>query len=214
MADGIVHLVDDDAAVRRSLGFLLMASGFAVRVYGSGAELLAALAAAPAGVSSGFQSGCVVTDVRMPEMDGLELLRRLRRGPHHLPVVVMTGHGDVPLAVEAMKAGAADFLEKPFDDESFLVAIRLALDRQEHGARRNEEAAAVAARFASLSAREREVLLGLVAGRPNKTIAYDLCISPRTVEAHRANVMAKMGAASLPELVRMALLAEANGGAG
>ncbi|WP_395666539.1 response regulator FixJ [Methylocella sp.] len=199
MSDAVVHLIDDDDAVRQALGFLLMASGFAVRAYESAAGFVERLGSA--------QAGCVVTDVRMPGVDGLELLRILKARRARLPVVVMTGHGDVALAVEAMKAGAVDFLEKPFDDQRFLAAVRLALDRQAHDARRDEEAAAIQLRLDALSAREREVLDGLVAGQPNKTIAYDLNISPRTVEAHRANVMAKMGAANLSDLLRMALAA-------
>ncbi|WP_374306271.1 response regulator FixJ [Methylocella sp.] len=201
MAEPVVHLIDDDDAVRQALGFLLMTSGFAVRAHESATAFLERFDPA--------RPGCVVTDVRMPGIDGLELLRLLRRQRVRPPVVVMTGHGDVPLAVEAMKAGAVDFLEKPFDDESFLAAVRLALERARDDAPRAEAAAAARARLDALSAREREVLAGLVAGRQNKAIAYDLDISPRTVEAHRAAVMAKTGASSLSDLVRMALLARA-----
>ncbi|ACK50770.1 two component transcriptional regulator, LuxR family [Methylocella silvestris BL2] len=198
MADAVVHLIDDDEAVRQALGFLLMASGYAVRVYESAAVFIEGLAEA--------QPGCVVTDVRMPEVDGIKLLRLMKAKRSRLPVIVMTGHADVPLAVEAMKAGAVDFLEKPFDDESLLAAIRLALDRQARDARIEDEFATIRARLEHLSPREREVLDGLVAGLPNKSIAYDLKISPRTVEVHRANVMTKMGAASLSDLVRMAFV--------
>ncbi|VFU10077.1 response regulator FixJ [Methylocella tundrae] len=194
-SDPVVHLIDDDDGVRQALAFLLTASGFAVRVHESAAAFLDAIAT--------VQPGCVITDVRMPGMDGLELQRQLKARRLGLPVIIMTGHGDVPLAVEAMKAGAIDFLEKPFDDESLLTAVRIALDRHARNARRDDEVTTARAKLASLSARELEVLDGLVAGQPNKTIAYDLNISARTVEVHRANVMTKMGASSLSELVRM-----------
>ena len=196
--DAVVHLIEDDEGVRQGLAFLLTASGFAVRVYESAVAFLEALPS--------VQPGCVVTDVRMPGIDGLELQRQLNDRQIGLPVIVMTGHGDVPLAVEAMKAGAVDFLEKPFNDEVLLSAIRTAVDRHARDARRNDEAAAVAGKLACLSARERDVLDGLFAGRPNKTIAYDLKISVRTVEVHRAHLMAKMGASNLSELLRMAFL--------
>ncbi|MGA2636678.1 response regulator FixJ [Methylocella sp.] len=196
--DAVVHLIEDDEGVRQGLAFLLTASGFAVRVYESAVAFLEALPS--------VQPGCIVTDVRMPGIDGLELQRQLNDRQIGLPVIVMTGHGDVPLAVEAMKAGAVDFLEKPFNDEVLLSAIRTAVDRHARDARRNDEAAAVAGKLACLSARERDVLDGLFAGRPNKTIAYDLKISVRTVEVHRAHLMAKMGASNLSELLRMAFL--------
>jgi two-component system response regulator FixJ len=150
-------------------------------------------------------SGCILTDVRMPGVDGIELLRRLRERGFSLPVIVMTGHADVPLAVEAMKQGATDFIEKPFDDDLLIGAIRSALEVQGRAAERNQQTAAIQARFASLSERERQVLAALVAGKPNKVMAHDLGISPRTVEIYRANVMSKMQAGSLSELVRMAL---------
>ncbi|MET0688741.1 MAG: response regulator FixJ [Methyloceanibacter sp.] len=192
---GVVHIVDDDAAVRQSLAFMLNAAGLAVRVYESPAAFLDGLAEA--------QSGCLVTDIRMPEMTGLELLRRLRDKGCLIPAIVITGHGDVPLAVEAMKAGAIDFIEKPFEEAAILKAVKNALEQGEEGG----EAQAVVARVALLSERERQVLDGLIAGHPNKTIAYDLGISPRTVEVYRANVMTKMQAKSLSELVRLAILA-------
>jgi two-component system response regulator FixJ len=198
-SDAVVHLIDDDEAVRQALAFLLAASGFAVRVHESAASFLDAIAT--------VQPGCVVTDVRMPGVDGLELQRQLKARRLGLPVIVMTGHGDVPLAVEAMKAGAVDFLEKPFEDEALLSAIRVALDRHAENLRRNEELSAIKAKLGILTARERDVLDGLVAGRPNKTIAFDLKISARTVEVHRANLMSKMGASSLSDLVRMVFVA-------
>jgi two-component system response regulator FixJ len=163
--------------------------------------------------STGLTSGCIVTDVRMPGIDGLELLRRLRRQDVRVPVIVVTGHGDIPLAVEAMKIGAADFLEKPFDDEALLASVRAALSRNNKDAQHDAERCAIQQRLAALSNRERQVLEGLVAGLPNKTIAHDLGISPRTVEIYRANVMTKMEARSLSELVRMALIADISGGA-
>jgi len=196
--DGIVHVIDDDDAVRESLSFLLRAAGLKSRTYESAAQFLEA-------VKVGL-SGCVITDVRMPEMSGLDLLRQLQRMAVRLPVIVVTGHGDVQLAVEAMKAGAADFLEKPFDDERVLTAVRTALDDGGDVARTPEQNA-IRERLASLSQRERQVLDGLVAGQANKTIAHELGISPRTVEVYRAHVMTKMQAGSLSELVRMALIA-------
>ena len=151
-------------------------------------------------------SGCVLTDVRMPGIDGIELLRRLKARGSRVPVIVMTGHADVPLAVEAMREGALDFIEKPFDDELLLKAVRGALERHAQAAEQSAEAREVGERLASLSDRERDVLNGLVAGHANKVIAHDLGISPRTVEIYRANLMKKMQARSLSELVRMALL--------
>jgi two-component system response regulator FixJ len=194
----LVHVIDDDEAVRDSLSFLLRAADFNVVAYRSATHFLESL--------THDIDGCVITDVRMPDMSGLDLLRRLRSTSCMIPVVVMTGHGDIQLAVEAMKAGALDFLEKPFDDERVLTAVRSALEarqaQDERIVRRNE----IEERLGSLSQRERQVLDGLVAGLPNKTIAHDLGISPRTVEVYRANVMTKMQAGSLSELVRMALL--------
>ena len=196
----LVHVVDDDPAVRDSLALLLESAGFAVRSYDSATALLQAL--------PGSATGCVLTDVRMPELDGLELQRRLIQLGIKLPVIVMTGHGDVPIAVEALKAGAADFLEKPFDDTQLLAAVTGALAASQRARAEAEAVADINARLASLTPRERQVLERLVTGQPNKTIAYDLGSSPRTVEVHRARVMEKMGARSLPELVRMTLAAE------
>jgi len=192
----IVHIVDDDEAVRQSLAFLLSSTGLAVRVYDSATSFLAGLAS--------VKGGCLITDMRMPDMTGLELLHQLRAKACGLPAIVITGHGDVALAVEAMKAGAIDFIEKPFDQEAILTAVKAALERGGEGG----DTAAIAARLASLSERERQVLEGLIAGHPNKTIAYDLGISPRTVEVYRANLMTKMEARSLSELIRMAILAK------
>jgi two-component system response regulator FixJ len=197
-ADAIVHVIDDDEAVRQSLEFLLRAAGVTARTYESATAFLNALPAT--------EAGCVITDVRMPGISGIELLRRLSGMQVKLPVIVITGHADVPLAVEAMKNGAVDFLEKPYDDELLLGSVRSALNRSQQTAARDAKQAEVEARLATLTNREREVLEGLVAGKPNKIIAFDLAISPRTVEIYRANVMTKMAAASLSELVRMALV--------
>jgi len=196
--EGVVHVIDDDSAMRESIEFLLRTAKIRAFTYESAAAFLDAL---PRG-----GTGCVVTDVRMPGMSGLELLRKLKELEVVLPVIVITGHGDVPLAVEAMKSGASDFIEKPFDDEALLTSVRAALKVQDGQAEQQAAKAAIAERVGSLSVRERQVLEGLVAGLPNKTIAYDLGISPRTVEIYRANVMTKMRAASLSELVRMALI--------
>ena len=196
--DSTVYVIDDDSAMRESLQFLLRTANIRARTYESATAFLDALPR--------DSSGCVVTDVRMPGLSGLELLRRLKELEVALPVIVITGHADVPLAVEAMKGGAADFIEKPFDDEVLLASVRAALRVQDGQAGQQAARAAIAERLGSLSARERQVLDGLVAGLPNKTIAYDLSISPRTVEIYRANVMTKMEASSLSELVRMALV--------
>ncbi|AWN37775.1 response regulator FixJ [Methylobacterium radiodurans] len=196
--DALVHVVDDDLAVRQSLAFLLASDGLAVRVHESASAFLAAVS---------DPGGCIVTDVRMPEVDGIEFLRRLRKRGPMPPVIVMTGHADVPLAVEAMRAGAIDFIEKPFDDEVLLASVRSALAQVERNASLAAESNAVRARLAALSERERQVLDGLVGGKANKVIGHDLGISPRTVEIYRANVMSKLQAGSLSELVRMALVA-------
>jgi two-component system response regulator FixJ len=195
----VVHVVDDDAAVRKSLAFLLSTAGMAVRVHESAIAFLQVL--------SEVKDGCVVTDIRMPVMDGLQLQRELIKRQSSLPVIVITGHGDVPLAVEALKAGASDFIEKPFDDEIIIVAIRSALARHANEAQNDARNAQVKTRLTSLSEREQEVLNGLIVGKPNKIIAYDLSLSARTVEIYRANVMTKMEAKSLSELVRMVLVA-------
>jgi two-component system response regulator FixJ len=196
--DDIVHVVDDDEAVRDSVAFLLRSAQIEVETYDSAVAFLG---------KAGGATGCVLTDVRMPEMSGIELMRRLKELAIRLPVIVMTGHGDVPLAVEAMKAGAVDFIEKPFNDDAMLGAVRAALARGEAVGKREAERAEIEQRLSGLSGREHEVLLGLVRGQPNKIIAHELGISPRTVEIYRANVMAKMNAPSLSDLVRMALIA-------
>jgi two-component system, LuxR family, response regulator FixJ len=193
-----VHVIDDDEALRESLSFLLRSAGIEVKTYSSATTFLASLP------DTGLT--CVITDVRMPGMSGVELLRRLRELKLEIPVIVITGHGDVPLAVEAMKMGAIDFLEKPFDDEVLLASVRSALKQQDGESKRRTERAEIEGKLASLSNRERDVLEGLVAGQANKQIAYDLGISPRTVEIYRANLMSKMKAGSLSELVRMALI--------
>ncbi len=197
--EGIVHVIDDDAAVRDSLKFLLEAAQFAVCTYESAADFLKML--------PGLEMGCVITDVRMPGVSGIDLLRQVRNSSKTLPVIVITGHGDIPLAVEAMKIGAVDFFEKPFDDDAFLAAVHFALEQNAKGAKREAGRAEITSRMAGLSVRERQVLDGLVAGHANKIIAFNLEISPRTVEIYRANVMTKMRAKSLSELVRMALIA-------
>jgi two-component system, LuxR family, response regulator FixJ len=199
LANAVVHVIDDDESVRHALAFLLATSGMAVRVHESGTKFLE--------LAANLQGGCILTDIRMPGIDGLALQRRLIELGVKLPVIVMTGHADVPLAVEAMKSGAVDFIEKPFDDEVLLAAIRTALDRYDKEGRLEAEIAQITTKLKELSVRERQVLDGLLAGHPNKTIAFDLDISPRTVEIHRANVMTKMSASSLSDLVRMAILA-------
>jgi two-component system response regulator FixJ len=199
----VVHVIDDDVDVRQSLAFLLSTAGMAVQVHESAVAFLKVL--------PNIEIGCIVTDVRMPGVDGLELQRRLQADKNPIPVIVMTGHGDIALAVEAMKAGAVDFIEKPFDDDLLIRAIKSALARVRKDSERDSAASEVRNRLKLLSERERQVLQGLVAGKPNKIIAYDLGISPRTVEIYRANVMTKMQADSLSALVRMALLAGAQG---
>jgi two-component system response regulator FixJ len=195
-ADGTVHIVDDDEAIRDSLALLLGTAGFSVAAYPSADAFLAT---APQG------AGCVLIDVRLPGMGGLELQEELARRGRRIPVIVMTGHAEVPLAVKAMKAGAVDFVEKPFDDKEMLAAIRRAFSLGLETARAEAEGDEIGSRLAQLTPREREVLDALVAGKPNKIIAYELSISPRTVEIHRARVMDKMQARTLSDLVRMAL---------
>jgi two-component system response regulator FixJ len=195
----LVHIIDDEESVRNSIGFMLQTTGYAVRSWPSGAFFLREL--------KSVEPGCVLLDVRMPEMDGLQVQQQLNARGFNMPIIVLTGHGDVSIAVKAMRAGAVDFLEKPFEGEHLLCAIGKAFD----GLGETSDAArtdAARTQIASLSAREREVLDGLAAGYPNKTIAYDLGISPRTVEVHRANLMQKLGARSLSEALRVTFTAE------
>jgi two-component system response regulator FixJ len=197
----MVHLVDDDEAIRRSVGFMLKTSGFQVRVYESGIEFLKS--------ASSLEPGCVLLDIRMPGMDGLEVLAALRAKGVSLPVIIMTGHGDVSLAVQAMKAGALDFIEKPFEKAILVSAIDHGVERLKRSAADVDGADEAAVKLQALTPREREVLDGLAKGLPNKTIAYDLGISPRTVEIHRANLMTKLGVRSLSEALRIAFAAQA-----
>ena len=197
--DRLIHLVDDDEAIRRSASFMLRTSGYLVKTYVSGVEFLAnASEAAP---------GCILLDVRMPGMDGLQVQQALKERHILFPVVVMTGHGDVSVAVQAMKAGAVDFIEKPVERAVLLSAMEQAFDRIDQAGKRHARAEEANARLAALTPREMEVLQGLVRGHPNKTIAYDLGISPRTVEIHRANLMTKLEVASLSEALRIAFAA-------
>lgn len=198
---GNVYVIDDDEAMRDSLQFLLDSADFEVTLFESAQAFLDTL--------STVEFGCVVSDIRMPGIDGIELLKRVKESRGTLPVIIMTGHGDVPLAVEAMKLGAVDFMEKPFEDERLIAMIDLALRQAEAGARDEAAAQDVATRIDSLSPRERQVMDGLVAGLSNKMIARDYNISPRTIEVYRANVMTKMQASSLSELVRLAMRAGA-----
>jgi len=193
-----VHLVDDDDAIRRSVGFMLRTSGFAVEAHSSGMHLLK---------QKELAQGCILLDVRMPEMDGLEVQRALLERGVTLPVVVMTGHGDISIAVQAMKAGAVEFIEKPFEKAVLLAAVEEGFARLDRSDRKLVRAEEAAVRLQVLTLREREVLEGLAKGFPNKTIAYDLGISPRTVEIHRANLMTKLGVASLSEALRIAFSA-------
>jgi two-component system response regulator FixJ len=194
---GKVYVIDDDEAMRDSLDFLLGAADFRVALFESAQNFLDALPS--------LDFGCVVSDVRMPGIDGIELLKRLKTGGSLFPVVIMTGHGDVPLAVEAMKLGAMDFLEKPFEDDRLIGMIEAAHRRAESGVRNEAATIEIQSRITSLSPRERQVMDGLIAGLSNKLIAREYDISPRTIEVYRANVMTKMQAASLSELVRLAM---------
>jgi two-component system response regulator FixJ len=203
MSNTVVHIVDDEEAVRNSLAFLLTSAGFAVRVHQSATDFLA--------VAPEVTNGCLVTDLRMPDIDGIELLKRLRAADAMLPAIMVTGHGDIQMAVEAMKNGAIDFIEKPFSDEVLIESITRAVERAAAETRSASATEQVKQRIATLSDRERQVLKGVVAGQPNKVIASELGISPRTVEVYRAGLMAKMQARSLPELVRMAMDIEIDG---
>lgn len=206
MPDTMIYVIDDDDAVRESLEFLLATAGYKARGFDSARAFF--------DIMDGIESGCVITDVRMPEITGVDLLRKVKETKPGLPVIVITGHGDVALAVDAMKIGAIDFLEKPFDDDGLIAAVKAALSSAADSGKRQAELGAIKEKLAALSNRERQVLEGLVAGHPNKTIAFDLGISPRTVEIYRANLMTKMGANSLSDLVRMAMLAGIMGDVG
>jgi two-component system response regulator FixJ len=194
-----VYVIDDDEAMRDSLMFLLDSAGYEVTLFEAARQFLDALPA--------LAFGCVVSDVRMPGIDGIELLKRLKAAHSAFPIVIMTGHGDVPLAVEAMKLGAVDFLEKPFEDDRLIAMIDTAIREAEPAAKSEAVANDIAARVASLSPRERQVMDGLIAGMSNKLIAREYDISPRTIEVYRANVMTKMQANSLSELVRLGMRA-------
>jgi two-component system response regulator FixJ len=194
-----IHLVDDDEAIRRSASLVLRTSGYVVKTYDSGMPLLAG--------ATGLDPGCILIDVRMPQKDGLEVQAELKARGVFLPVIVMTGHGDVNLAVRAMKAGAVDFLEKPFRKDDLLAAVEEGFARMEQTDRRRARGEEARARLAVLTPREREVLDGLVEGLPNKTIAHQLGISPRTVEVHRANLMAKLEVPSLSDALKIAFAA-------
>jgi len=194
-----VYVIDDDAAMRDSLNFLLDAANFEVTLFDSAMKFLDALA--------GLDFGCVVSDVRMPGIDGIKLLQRMKALNSRFPIVIITGHGYVPLAVEAMKLGAVDFLEKPFEDDRLIGMIDAAIRQGEPAAKDEAVTRDLVARIASLSPRERQVMEGLIAGLSNKLIARDCDISPRTIEVYRANVMTKMQANSLSELVRLAMRA-------
>lgn len=195
--DTVVHIVDDEEAVRNSLAFLLTTSGFTVRVHQSAADFLE--------IAPNVTNGCLVTDLRMPDIDGVELLRRLKAADAMLPAIVVTGHGDVQMAVEAMKNGAIDFIEKPFSDDVLIESITRAAARAAERVQGAAATEAIRQRIEALSERERQVMKGVVAGQPNKTIANELGISPRTVEVYRAGLMSKMQARSLPDLVRMVM---------
>jgi two-component system response regulator FixJ len=198
----VVHVIDDDAAARHSLKFLVECAGYSVRDYDSALSFLGTM------TGTGLpEPGCIVTDVRMPQMTGVELIEKLTELGVRDPVIVITGHADVPMAIQALKAGVSDFIEKPFADDTILSAIATALAKHSAASTAEQEKREISARMAGLSGREREVLDALIEGKPNKIIAFDLGISARTVEVYRANVMSKMRVRSLSELVRLALSA-------
>jgi two-component system response regulator FixJ len=198
-SDQLVHIIDDDDSVREGLAFLLQCHGIASKSYDSATTFLSHV--------EQLEPGCIVTDVRMPGLSGEELVERLQSRGVTEPIIVMTGHADVPMAIRALRAGVTDFLEKPFSDEAMLSAVRAALARREDRGEIEAERSRIAANLSALSGRETEVLEGLIEGKANKVIAFDLGISARTVEVYRANVMTKMGARALSELVRMVMIA-------
>ncbi|MEO8307357.1 MAG: response regulator transcription factor [Pseudomonadota bacterium] len=199
----MVFVVDDDSGVRSSIRVLLKSVGITATPYASAKEFLAAYDAA--------QPGCLILDIRMPGMSGLELQQELNRRGAVIPVVFVTGHGDIPMAVEAMQLGAFDFLQKPFRDQDLIDRVQRALERDAEHRRSLQETDAIQERLGSLTPREREVLGLLTQGKQNKVMAGDLGLSQRTVEIHRAHVMEKMGARSVAQLVRMALDLKASG---
>lgn len=194
-----VHVIDDEESVRRSISFLLKTSGFPVRLWESGIAFLRE--------AKDVQPGCILLDIRMPEMEGLEVQEKLNDMGVGLPIIVLTGHGDISQAVQAMRAGAVDFLEKPFDRDKLLDTIAVAFGQLRDVANQREQTQDAQAQIETLTAREREVLAGLACGYPNKTIAYDLSISPRTVEVHRANLMTKLGVGNFADALRIAFAA-------
>ena len=195
----MIHVVDDDDAIRRSASFMLKTSGFSVTSHESGVAFLREV--------RHLQPGCVLLDVRMPQMDGLEVQAALNERGIAMPVIVLTGHGDVAIAVRAMKAGAVDFIEKPFEKVTLMGAIEAAFERLADVEGRSARALDASVAIAGLTGREQDVLKGLALGLPNKTIAFDLGISSRTVEVHRANLMAKLKARSLSDALRIAFAA-------
>ncbi|WP_342249024.1 response regulator transcription factor [Sphingomonas sp. OTU376] len=195
----IVYLIDDEDSVRRAAAFMLRAAGFEVKTYSSGVEFLRE--------AEKTELGCILLDVRMPEMDGLEVQNQLNARGIRMPIIILTGHGDINIAVAALKNGAADFLEKPFERTVLLLSIDAAFERFSHTERADAKIRQAQLHLAGLTSREREVLRGLVRGHPNKTIAFDLGISPRTVELHRANLMSKLQVRSLSDALRIAFAA-------
>jgi two-component system response regulator FixJ len=195
--DFTVHIVDDEEALRKSLGFMLTVNGFAVRLHTSATTF--------SEIASSLRNSILITDMRMPDMSGLDLVRKISSISPPIPSIIVTGHGDIPMAVEAMKAGAVDFIEKPFEESVIIEAVRRAAEKLADSSAGTLSVDDIRSRIGSLSERERQILSAVVAGQPNKAIAFNLDISPRTVEVHRANVMTKMRARSLPELVRMSL---------
>lgn len=196
----MIHIVDDEEAIRRSAGFMLKTSGYSVATYPSGVAFLRDV--------RHVEPGCVLLDVRMPEMDGLEVQKTLIERGIVMPVIILTGHGDISIAVRAMKAGAVEFIEKPFEKATLIEAITIGFERLDGIGRRTERASDAALLIAGLTNREQDVLRGLADGLPNKTIAFDLGISPRTVEVHRANLMTKLGVRSLSDALRIAFAAD------